>query len=174
MFDQKIEESLVAKKWFVVYTCSRAEKKVSRALTDLKIEHYLPLRKELRQWKDRKKWVESVLFPSYVFVFIENSNRFVLYEIPGFLKFISFCGNHTVINDEQITKIKKICNFDGAVEINTDFSIGIEVLITSGYFSGFRGQLITKGDRNRLRIEILELSCNAVIEIDKNSVQKIV
>jgi len=58
------------KAWHVVYTRSRAEKKVYADLTAQGIECFLPVQKQLRQWKDRKKWVEMPLMPGYCFVYI--------------------------------------------------------------------------------------------------------
>ena len=54
--------------WKVVYVASRQEKKVSDYLKKQCIEHYLPLYRSLRFWKDRKKWVEMPLFNGYIFV----------------------------------------------------------------------------------------------------------
>lgn len=39
--------------WKVVYVASRQEKKVSDYLEKQSIEHYLPLNRSLRFWKDR-------------------------------------------------------------------------------------------------------------------------
>lgn len=162
------------KQWFVIYTLSRAEKKVSQRLEEINVEHYLPLKKELRQWKDRKKWVEAVLFPSYIFVFIEDCKRFNLYLIPGFLKYVSFGGKHIVLSGSELEKIERICNYNGLLEISkNEFVAGEEVMITAGYFIGMRGHLLTKGNHNRLRITIGELNCCALVEIEKVFVQKI-
>ena len=162
------------KLWFVVYTKPRAEKKVAKALLDLNIEHYLPLRNELRQWKDRKKWVEMTLFPSYIFVNIADCDRFSLYEVTGFLKYVSCKGVAVVIAAAEIDKVRHICNYFGIVEIKTDgFIIGEAVLVISGYFIGMKGQLVTKSGQSRIKINIDDLNCCAIIEIDKNCVQKI-
>ena len=58
--------------WFAVYTKSRNEKKVYERLIDEGYEAYLPLQKRLKQWSDRKKWVEEPLLRSYVFVKINR------------------------------------------------------------------------------------------------------
>ena len=174
MLIQKLDDPSAGKKWFVVYTSSRAEKKVSRALTELKIEHYLPLRKELRQWKDRKKWVEAVLFPSYVFVNIADCNRYNLYSVSGFLKYVSINGKAVVIGTSVIDSVRHLCNYSGLIEIKTnDYSIGETVLIISGYFIGMKAQLLTKSGQSKIKIALAELSCCAIIEVDKKCVQKI-
>lgn len=42
-------------KWYVMYTRSRAEKKVADMLEEEGVKVYLPMVEELRQWSDRKK-----------------------------------------------------------------------------------------------------------------------
>ena len=59
------------KKWHVIYTAPRAEKKVNERLESQGVETYLPLQKTLRQWSDRKKKVSIPLFNSYVFVRVD-------------------------------------------------------------------------------------------------------
>ena len=165
---------LTQKKWFVVYTNARTEKKVAKRLDALDIIHYLPLRNELRQWKDRKKWLEVALFPSYLFVYIEDCKRFNLYSIPGFLKYISFAGQTTIISNNEIENIKRICNYKGLVTITkNEIFNGDEVTVLEGYFIGMRGALLTKGTHSRLRIKINELNCFAIVELDKKFVKKI-
>ena len=56
--------------WHAIYVHSRAEKKVHVELTLKGIESFLPLHRKLRQWSDRKKWVEIPLISGYVFVHI--------------------------------------------------------------------------------------------------------
>ena len=50
----------ITKHWYAVYTKPRAEKKAALALTELGIEHYLPLQTSIKQWSDRKKKVEEL------------------------------------------------------------------------------------------------------------------
>src|ERR1035437_5465584 len=53
--------------WFVVWTESRAEKKVDGRLAALGLEHWLPLVTERHRWSDRWREVEVPLFPGYLF-----------------------------------------------------------------------------------------------------------
>ena len=54
--------------WYAIYTRSRGEKVVAKLLKESGLEVYLPLQRKLRQWSDRKKWVEVPYINSYVFV----------------------------------------------------------------------------------------------------------
>ncbi|HMJ47328.1 MAG TPA: transcription termination/antitermination NusG family protein, partial [Ferruginibacter sp.] len=55
------------KKWYVVYTRPRWEKKVAATLDERGVENYCPLNRVNRQWSDRKKVVLEPLFKGYVF-----------------------------------------------------------------------------------------------------------
>ncbi|HEV3249719.1 MAG TPA: transcription termination/antitermination NusG family protein, partial [Puia sp.] len=50
------------KKWWVVYTKPRWEKKVNQFLTEKGMESYCPLNKVRKKWSDRVKTVEEPLF----------------------------------------------------------------------------------------------------------------
>ena len=71
-------DSLLAPKWYALYTRSRFEKKMLSELTDRRIEVFLPMREILSRWKDRKKRIWIPLFPGYIFVnYVDTpENRF--------------------------------------------------------------------------------------------------
>ena len=60
--------------WFVVYTRSNFERK-QKNLSSKNIEAYCPTFKTIKQYSDRKKKVEKVLLPNYVFVKVNSTNR---------------------------------------------------------------------------------------------------
>ena len=65
--------NLHEKKWLVVYTRPRWEKKVDTLLKQQGIESYCPVRQVQSQWADRKKEVDLPLFNSYVFVYVTEA-----------------------------------------------------------------------------------------------------
>src|SRR5690349_12724362 len=71
------------KKWLVFYTKSRHEKKVKELLEKNGMEVFLPMQRQLRQWSDRKKKVEVLLFNSYIFVFETESKIPEILAVPG-------------------------------------------------------------------------------------------
>lgn len=162
------------KKWYVLVTKPKAEKQASKHLTDMEIENYLPLHKQLRIWHDRKKWVEAPLFNSYIFVHIENTRRNLVFQTPGILKYVSNAGKVSTLNDGEIERIKTLCSYFGEIEIEKDnFKKGDEVEIISGHFSGIRGQIISAGDKLKFRISIPGLCSAAIVAIDKENVFKV-
>ena len=57
-----------SKRWYVALVRMHHEKKVSEYLNKVGIENFVPVQKEIHQWSDRRKLVESVLLPMMVFV----------------------------------------------------------------------------------------------------------
>ena len=62
------EEKWNLPRWYAVYTKGRHEKAFERELRKKRIETFLPVRRVVRHWSDRKKLIEEPLFKSYLFV----------------------------------------------------------------------------------------------------------
>ena len=98
------------KKWFVVYTKPRWEKKVARAFEQKKIEYYCPLNRVQRQWSDRKKIIEEPLFTSYVFVRINELDQTAVRMADGVVNFVYWLQKPAVVRVEEIEAIKRFMN----------------------------------------------------------------
>ena len=70
------------------------------------VDCYLPLKKELRVWSDRKKWVESPLFASYVFVRVSEREYHMAINSTWAVRYVSFSGKAVVIPELQIEGLK--------------------------------------------------------------------
>ncbi|NTV84857.1 MAG: UpxY family transcription antiterminator, partial [Bacteroidales bacterium] len=92
--------------WFAVYTNPRTEKKAHAELISKGIDAYLPLQRTLKQWSDRKKWVEEPLFRSYIFVNITKSQYFDVLNTTGIVRYITFEGKAVPIPPRQIDAIR--------------------------------------------------------------------
>lgn len=144
--------------WTVIYVASRQEKVVAQRLTQLHIEHYLPLVSRLRVWADRRKKVEMPLFNGYIFVKpVEGQHTSVL-QIPGVVNFIRFNGKHAVVRNDEIQMIRKLVSHGYDLEamgIDPDTPPGTKVKVVQGIFSGLTGELLETGSGQQLLI-ILE------------------
>lgn len=137
--------------WRVIYVSSRQEKKVSEILTRLSIPHYLPLVKTLRQWTDRKKWVEIPLFNGYVFVRPEKTKRDAVLQVPGVVKYLQFNGKDAAATDIEIETIKAIIQNGYDVsnhDYNESFEPGDVVSISQGPLKGYKGEFLRFGGEN--------------------------
>jgi len=161
------------KNWYAVYTRPRAEKLVWQRISDLNIETYLPLRKTMRQWSDRRKMVEVPLFSSYVFVKVDRLEYDRVLQVPGVVKYIFFEGKPASIRQREIDNLKILINSSAEVETSWDkFEKGEYVEVTAGALKGLKGELISEGNRRRLLIRIDRIDQNLVIELSPGLVKR--
>lgn len=151
--------------WHVITTRPRAEKSVGSQLNLLGIYNYVPLQKQLRQWHDRKKWVELPLFPSYVFVRLTGRQRFKVFDAAGVIKYVQSGKDIAKLSEEEVERIKRLCIFKGDVQIKAgQVSVGGEICIEEGHFKGMKGIISGIGNNQKLKILLNGLNCYAVIE----------
>lgn len=156
------------KEWFAIYTNPRAEKAVNILLQKKGIEVFLPIRKVLKQWKDRKKWVEEVLFNSYIFVNITKSEYLDVLKTHGVVKFIIFEGKPVSIPENQIEIIRKLINNEFIFEVEDSIlSKGDKVEVTNGVMKGLKGILVNFKGKNNVAVVLNELNKTIIIDIDK-------
>ena len=161
-------------KWYAVYTNPRAEKQVYERLVENKIEAYLPLRKTIRQWSDRKKIVELPLLSSYIFVKISPKSFPLVYKTYGVVKFISFEGKPVAIPQKQIDILRLLIDSDTEIEVTSEnFAKGDNVEVVNGVLTGLVGELIKIGSNNRLVVRIDKLNQNLILKIPKTFLRKI-
>src|ERR1700674_4638266 len=96
----------IKKSWYAVYTKPRWEKKVANQLERNQIEHYCPLRKVSRQWRDRRKIILEPLFTSYIFVRLADTEHIPVRKTEGVMNFVHWLKKPAVIRDEEIDIIR--------------------------------------------------------------------
>jgi len=109
--------------WFVLITKPRAEKKVAERLSDLNLEVYCPVKIKMRQWSDRKKRVEVPVLPSMVLVRLSDSQRSIVFDVPGVMRFLFWLGKPAIVRDIEISTLKK--TLDQGLTIVETSKIGV-------------------------------------------------
>jgi transcription antitermination factor NusG len=161
-------------RWYAIYTRSRAEKKVNTELILTGIESYLPLRKTIRQWSDRKKMVEAPLFNSYVFVKVSEKEYLKVLNTDGVTRFITFEGLAVSIPEVQINAIKAYLEEPEPIEVNDDplkMEPGQNIIVTRGPMKGLMGVLITIQGKNKVKVEIEAIGHSLIITIPPKNIE---
>lgn len=160
-------------KWHAIYTKSRSEKKLYEELLESNIECYLPLKKELRVWSDRKKWVETPLFSSYVFVKVSEREYYQALQSPWAVRYVSFEGKAVVIPESQIETLKLfLSDQERNVEVtNRNFKKGDRLKIIEGPLKGVQGEVIQIRGQHRLVLRFESLGFNVHAEISAEEVE---
>ncbi|TCD28970.1 UpxY family transcription antiterminator [Pedobacter psychrodurus] len=150
-------------RWYPVYTRSRAEKKANEELNRKGIQTYLPLKKAVKQWSDRKKIVEEPLIKSYLFAYISAREYAEVLMTNGVARFIYFSNQVASIPDQQIHDLKLLLATDADLEIiDYDIKPGERVLIKAGPFKGVIAELVSVHNKQRiiLRLQNMGYSIN--------------
>ena len=156
----------IQKKWFVVYTIPRWEKKVALLLQQKGIEHYCPLNKVTRQWSDRRKIVVVPLFKGYVFVKVSEALKWEIKEIDGILNYVYWLGKPALVKDAEIDTIKKFLHEFTEVEvINPQLEVDSKVIIKQGVLMDYHGIIVeVSGTKAKVKISSMGLILSAVFD----------
>jgi len=157
-------------KWYAVYTKSRSEKKVANLLSREHIEVYLPLKKSLRQWSDRKKLIEEPLIRSYVFVKISEKEYYSVLNTPGVIKYVSFEGKAAPIGEWQIIALRKVVAGANDYELSSEnYKKGHKVKITSGAMAGVTGEVVEIRGNKKFIIRIDHIGYSILLNLHKET-----
>lgn len=154
------------KKWYVVYTRPRWEKKVAGILLAKGIEHYCPLNKVMKQWSDRKKIVLEPLFKGYIFVKLQDTSKWDIKNIDGILNFVYWLGKPAIVKEEEIVTIKKFLQEFSTVEvIERRLDVNSRVLIKQGILMNYHGIIVEiHGNKAKVNIESMGIQLSAVFD----------
>jgi transcription antitermination factor NusG len=161
------------KKWFVVYSKPRFEKKLSLLFTENSIENYCPLNKIKKQWSDRIKLVEEPLFKSYVFVKIAETEQQRVRNIIGVVNFVYWLGKPAVIKQYEIDRIKRFLNeYENVSVVQLPPKPAEKVVIVAGIFMDKQAKVLRiKG--NKVELEIESLGYKLIATLDLKSINRI-
>lgn len=165
----KIVNKVTTQQWFALYTKARAEKKVYKELRQKGIEVYLPMRKELRQWSDRKKWIETPVISSYIFVRILKNEYRRVFESQGVVSYVSHKGKAVMIPEHEIEAMQRTVssNITFDVEENSIHK-GQIITVTSGPLKGITGEVVDVRGTKKFYIRISHIGYTLVVNFDEN------
>jgi transcription antitermination factor NusG len=164
------------KQWKAVYVNVRHEKKIQQKLQELDIEAYVPVQRQLRQWSDRKKWVDVVLIGGYVFVRVSPEERDKVFEVEGVLNYVRYDGKDALIKDSEIEQLKWFVENRYTIQLenekNTIFKKGDIVKLNEGPFKGLTGVVDKEKGKRYILLQIEGLNLNFQVQVPKVLVTK--
>lgn len=129
--------------WFVIWTESRAEKKVAERIAALGLAAWLPTIKERRRWSDRWRDVVCPLFPGYVFARGRVAEWHKVLGTPGVLTVVKRDGRPALLADSFVTRLRKAIETPDvapeAVPTVRDYGVDDVVVVQEGPLKGVRG-----------------------------------
>lgn len=153
--------------WHVFYVKSRHEKMVYDRLTRDGFHCYLPVQKVRKQWSDRKKWVEEVLFKSYIFVKVPAHSLYDVLQNPDVITYIKFEGKPATVSEKTLFKIKELIENKTRIEAEAGIpNIGTLIKIKTGQFKGYKGKITEIRGKKKLVVMLEEFNFSLIIELE--------
>jgi transcriptional antiterminator RfaH len=150
--------------WYLIYTRPRHEKKVSEYFLETGINYFLPTVKQLRTWCDRKKYIESPLFPSYIFVYIRNMDDFYnALKADGSLYYVKNGSIVSRISESIIDNIRILIDAGASIEVNTEyFKPSQQLMIQDGPFTGMSCEVVEFKGKEKILVRVHLLQRNVL------------
>jgi transcription antitermination factor NusG len=138
------------KNWYVLYVKSRHEFVANNELIKKDITTFLPSVRRLREWKDRKKWVDFPLFPGYLFVNIQPRPESLVSVLKtrGAVNILSAEPGHpTPVSPDEISSLQLLIESGRDIDIYPHLKEGTRVRVKRGPLQGAEGTLERKEDQ---------------------------
>ena len=141
-------------------------KKSLQALIDKGLETYLPLHRRLKQWSDRKKWVEEPFIKSYLFVNIKEYEQTEVLMTKGISRFIYFSGKVASMPSRQIDELKLLMASPFELEITEEnLQPGEKIMIKGGPLKGLVGEIISYRSQKQLALRLENLGYSIIVHV---------
>ncbi|MFW0738264.1 UpxY family transcription antiterminator [Flavobacterium sp. N502536] len=155
--------------WYVLYVKCHHERKVFDGLGHLSIRAFLPTIEVPSKRTDRKKSIQKLLFPSYVFVKINSSLEFYkTLSVNGACMYIRFGMEYAKVSDDEMRKIELLLLNNDVTEIEThveEFKVGDFKTISYGSLSGLECEVLNTNNTNKIVVRIDSLQKNITATI---------
>lgn len=153
--------------WYAAYTKPRSEKKATERLNKDGWEVYCPLKKEIKQWSDRKKMVETPFFTSYIFIRLENyeAQRVEVLTDPAVLNFVFWQGKPAIISDKEMKEVMDFFEKYEKQNIVADkVDVGSKISLGVGPFAGKKGTVV-KVARKKVTLVLEQLGIQLTVDL---------
>jgi transcription antitermination factor NusG len=154
-----------------MYTRPKHEKKIYTRLTEMKVNSFLPLRKQLRTWHDRRKYIDEPLFPSYVFIYLNSMQQYYDgMDTDGVMYYVRTGKEIARVSDTVVDNIKLLVNKAGELEVSDQrFLPGRRLVISNGPLTGLSCEVVRCDDKDKLLVRVDLLQRNILLSIPEKS-----
>jgi transcription antitermination factor NusG len=161
--------------WYAIQTWPQYEKKVATEFQRKEVEFFLPLQCSRRAWSDRLAVVQVPLFPSYVFVRIDESSneRIGVLRTNGVTGFVGVRGRGVSIPHAQIESVRLLLASGVTFRHHSHLTIGKRVRIRGGSLDGVEGTLLEKKDDLSLLISIQIIQRSIALRVSGYRIERI-
>jgi transcriptional antiterminator RfaH len=157
--------------WYLIYTRPRHEKKVHARLVELNVTSFLPTKKIVRVMHDRKKYVDEPLFPSYVFIYLNDmDNYYTGIDAEGSLYYVRSGKEIARVQETVIDSIRLITSNENEIQISSEHILpGQKLVIRQGALTGLACEVVEFRGRQNLLVRVDLLQRNLLMTLPVES-----
>jgi transcription antitermination factor NusG len=152
--------------WYCLYTLSRREKVLLRKLLANKIACYSPMvAKRFRSPAGRLRTSYTALFPNYVFLYGDESDRLFALQTN--------CISRSQLIADEATLVRDLQQIRAAIQVGIPLTPearldrGQRVRVSAGPFKGFEGEVLRREGKTRLLLRLNFLEQGVSMELDE-------
>lgn len=159
--------------WFALYTCANQERRVAAQLEVRGVEHFLPLYRSRRNWKDRRVFLDLPLFPGYVFARFEWPERVRVLQARGVVRLVGSNGQPSPLAEGDIVALRAGVRGALRFEPHPHLTAGTRVRILHGPLAGMTGILVRTKNAYRVVLSVDLIACSVALEVDAADIERI-
>jgi len=163
----QMPEPTSRKSWYALYTCPRHEKRVAELIQRRSLGCFVPLYRSVRRWKDRRRELDMVLFPGYVFVQMPLEKKGQVLQLPGVVRLVSFNGQPAALSPNEIETLQRRLSSVDKVEPHPYLCRGRRVRVRRGAMEGLEGIVVRRKERWRVVFSIDLIMRSVAVEVDE-------
>lgn len=164
--------------WYIIGVKPRLERHLLKYLLKEGYDAFVPVQQQLRQWSDRRKKVDVVLFTGYVFVSARGNNHQAVlhtcYQVCSTAWCVMLDDKPALLKDSEANLLKKLAALEEPVTVLIQHLLpGDEVELISGPLRGYTGTVVELSGKQRITLRIPGLLCVAQVEMRAQEVKKL-
>ena len=159
------------RRWYVLHTRPRCEKKAAKACLDLEIRHYLPLHKSKpRPRKGQRRYRFDVpLFPGYMFGCCNAQERYDLMRSNFLVRTIEVVDQQQLL--DELYGIYLAAHSGADLTLYPKLRRGRRVQVVRGPLRGAVGRISARKGGFRLVLNVTILGASVAVEVDMDDVE---
>jgi transcriptional antiterminator RfaH len=161
------------KRWVVVRTRSRCEKKLGKFFLQTGIHFFLPLRRSIKYYQKRKAEFYIPMFTGYIFCQIDLDYEFELRQSMQVASIIrpDLVDEKQLIKDLNDVKCLIEATLDGEIVVRPEIKQGDAVMIKSGPLAGLNGIVSRWKNKTRITVNVDMVGQSVDMEVDASEIE---
>jgi len=157
--------------WHVLHLRPRSEKKVAQVCRANGLEHFLPLRAEVKVYQRRKVEVLKPLFPGYIFVDFDADSRVCLLRTNHIVRILEPASEELLLY--QLNQVRLALEADSTLGAAEAICSGRKVRIKGGPFMGVEGVITSADKPGTVRLNVDMIGQAVAMDVDRDYIEVI-